>query len=152
MEEDYGRKKRKNKNISIINHQINNLIIEFILSIICTILLIVKIANMDKNEIGLGEVVITIYSVCVSIALIFSVMAAICGLRYYFGKNNGKLTACWIWGIISLVANLWIMFILNDVEWDIITNIIFLTIFILPNALYLKCCYDENKKITQSDK
>lgn len=127
-------------------------IIEFILSVICTTLLIVKIANMDKNDIGLGEAIITIYSVCVSIALIFSVIAAICGLRYYFGKNNGKLTACWIWGIISLLANVWIIFALQDVEWEIITNIIFLAIFILPNALYLKCCYDEKKKITQNDK
>lgn len=54
---------------------------------------------------GLGEIVAIIAAIAIFYIYIPSLISAICGLRYYAGKSQGKVAACFGWGIISLLIN-----------------------------------------------
>lgn len=70
-------------------------------------------------------------------------IAAICGKRYTLGKNNGKLTACWIWGIISLMLNLYIFY---EVVGNFYTQLEFVLTY-LPNILFIIACGKAHNKL-----
>lgn len=86
--------------------------------------------------------ILNVFSLIASLCLIPEFISGICGLRYCLGKNKGKLTACWIWGIISLFVNFRFIYIMNEeVDFGDIIPIYLFLIFNLPNILYLIGCY-----------
>lgn len=117
------------------------IICEFVLVIIFTIL---SFININIGQTDLGAAMIYALSFFSTLYLIPSFVAAICGLRYCLGKNNGKLIACWLWGIISFFINIRLLYLLS-VEVDF-GNTIINTICILPSVLYLIGCYKEQFK------
>ncbi len=120
------------------------IIVEFVLLLIVFIMCIRQ--HMGINN--LGTLIILAFSFWSCLSLIPSFIAAICGLRYCLGKNNGKLIACWIWGCISLIINLGLIYIMNvSVEFtNTAVHIFLFLIFPLPNILYLIGCYKEQLK------
>lgn len=152
---------------SISKFIIGFFIVLIILSISIYILGVISLQSTTNTGIdGIGEslgiaIIIRMFQI-IGIVLIPSFIAAICGLRYYSGKSNGKLTACWVWGCISLVSNLFILYIvfkvfgssfetqtlsgINYVGYSIFYIFVFF-IFCLPNIFYLIGCYKEQFNI-----
>lgn len=110
--------------------------------------------NTGIDGIGpaLGVVMIVRLSQFSVAALVPLLIASICGKRYCSGKSNGNLTACWIWGGLSLLSSTYISYLafiafrLSSPFWLI------LAVFFIPNILYLKGCNKEQLKNNENSK
>ena len=113
---------------------------------------------------GLGQF-FAIYSGIFLVLCAFPMLlTAICGRRYKKGKSKGKLTACWVWAIISFIMySLLVIYILINIPVDTETSftldggrpifyintpaIITALITVLPIVLFMVGCYLEQRSI-----
>ena len=139
--------------------------VAIILTVIITILGITSLNNTTNSGIdGIGQalgtvIIIRLFMITTVISLPI-LIASICGLRYYSGKSKGKLTACWIWGIISFIGSSFVFYLVYSIFYDSfdsytlnenkISEIIFysivFSILFLPNILFILGCYKEQFK------
>ena len=120
-EEKTQRKKRQESLLEKISKLI---IIVFVIAIVVIVAIyIVQLSSLyameNKGIDGIGQalaglMIMRLMEVGV-LALLPLLMAAICGIRFAKGKSKGKLTACWIWGVISLVCSIGMVYLINEV-------------------------------------
>lgn len=134
----------ENKKTKLLKYMSIIFIVEFLFFVIIFIGGVIASWNDGINS--LGDAILVGFAYYALLFLIPTFISGICGLLYCFRKKRGKLIACWIFGIISILVNL--EFInLWDKEIDLgMYKIHLFLIFDVFNILYLIGCYKAKLK------